>query len=90
MNLVAEIHARLSVLSPQLIELNDDSALHAGHVGAKSGGGHWRLLIVSTAFEGLSAVARHRAVYTALGDLFSQQHIHALALVTRTPQESVK
>lgn len=61
------------------IELHDESHLHAGHAGAASGRGHYRLHIVSDAFQGLSPIARHRAVYAALGDLM-QTDIHALSI----------
>lgn len=88
MNLAIEIRQRLAALAPEKCELQDDSALHAGHAGA-AGGGHWRLHLVSRAFCGLSPVARHRMVYAALEDLLAQQHIHALALTTRTPEEAV-
>jgi len=61
--------------------VRDDSASHAGHAGAKSGGGHYALTIVSPRFVGVSRLERHRMVYEALGPLLKQQ-IHALALHT--------
>ena len=64
------------------IELEDESHLHAGHAGARSGRGHYRLSIRSSAFAGMAAVARHRAVYDALGDLM-QTDIHALSIDAR-------
>jgi BolA protein len=66
------------------IEVEDESHLHAGHAGAATGRGHFRLRIVSTAFAGLAPIARHRAVYDALGDLM-QTDIHALSIDARTP-----
>ena len=70
------------------MDLVDDSAQHAGHAGAQPGGGtHWRLLIVSSRFEGKSSVARHRMVYEALGPLM-QNPIHALNITARTPAET--
>lgn len=82
----AQIEARLhEALSPSLLELRDDSAHHAGHAGAREGG-HYRLLIVSTRFAGMTRVARHRLVYHALADLM-QKGIHALAIDARTPDE---
>jgi BolA protein len=60
--------------------------LHAGHEGAKSGGGHYRLRIVSPFFTGKSTVARHRLVYDALGDLMRHK-IHALSIKSLTPEE---
>jgi BolA family transcriptional regulator, general stress-responsive regulator len=78
------IRERLAVLEPTLIEIIDDSALHAGHAGARSGGGHYRLVIVSPKFAGKATMARHRLVYDALGSLM-QREIHALTINARTP-----
>lgn len=64
------------------IEIEDESHLHAGHAGAATGRGHFRLRIVSSAFAGLTPIARHRAVYAALGDLM-QSEIHALTIDAR-------
>ena len=66
------------------VEVIDESHLHAGHAGAKSGGGHFRATIVSARFEGLSAVAAQRLVYQALADEMGGE-IHALAMKTLTP-----
>lgn len=85
-DVAAQIRQRLAVLAPTHIELDDESALHAGHAGAKGGGGHYRLRIVASAFAGKNTVARHRLVYQALGDLMKQR-IHALAIEARTPEE---
>lgn len=82
----ALLRERLTPLAPTRVELIDDSALHAGHEGAKSGGGHYRLLVVSAAFTGKSTVTRHRLVYDALGDLMRQK-IHALSIKSLTPNE---
>lgn len=84
-NLQAEIQQRLVTLSPTTLNLEDESAQHAGHAGASSGG-HYRLTIVSPQFNGLNAVARHRLVYQSLGDLM-QNGIHALAISAYTPDE---
>jgi BolA protein len=81
-----EIRRRLEVLAPLRLELIDDSALHAGHVGARSGGGHYRLSIVSAAFAGKNTVARHRLIYDALGEMMRKE-IHALAIQADTPQD---
>ncbi len=83
---IAEIKARLAVLTPQHVEIIDESALHAGHAGAKSGGGHYQLTIVSPAFSGQNIVARHRAIYQALGDLMSTR-VHALSITAYSPEE---
>ncbi len=60
MSLEAEIRQRLAALAPTQLELIDDSALHAGHAGARAGGKHFRLAIVAPAFAGKNTVARHR------------------------------
>jgi BolA protein len=78
MNLIEEIKTRLQVLSPSGLEIQDDSALHAGHKG-NGGGGHYNLKIVSAEFNGKSPVARHRIIYELMGDLIPQQ-IHALSI----------
>jgi len=72
---------------PQRLELRDDSAKHAGHRGATSGGGHFHVSIVSEAFEGKTRLEQHRMVNEALEDLFGPV-IHALALKTRAPSEN--
>lgn len=74
-------------LSPLECEVEDESALHAGHAGAASGGGHYRLRLVSSRFEGLGRLARHRLVYDCLSDMMHQE-IHALAVVALTPAEA--
>ncbi len=73
------IRERLAALAPESIEVIDDSARHAGHEGAKGGGGHYRLTIVSDRFNGASSPARHRMVYDALGTMM-QREIHALSI----------
>jgi BolA protein len=80
------IRERLAVLEPETIDILDDSASHAGHAGARSGGGHYELTIVSARFTGRPRIERHRMVYAALGPLMQQQ-IHALALRTLAPGE---
>jgi BolA protein len=80
------IRERLAALEPEALELADESALHAGHEGARSGGGHFRLTIVSPRFRGQSTLARHRLVYAALGELM-RRDIHALAIRALAPEE---
>ena len=80
------IRARLQVLEPTDLAIDDDSARHAGHEGAKSGGGHYRVRIVSQRFAGLPRLARHRLVYDALGPL-GAQGVHALAIVAQAPDD---
>lgn len=82
----AQIRERLAALQPVALEIADDSAQHAGHAGAASGGGHYTLRIVSARFTGQSRVARHRLVYDTLGTLMQHQ-IHALALTALAPDE---
>lgn len=73
-------------LAPDLLELADESHRHAGHAGAADGRGHFRVRLVSSRFDGLSALARHRAVYAALGELMTTD-IHALAIQALAPGE---
>ena len=81
------IRQRLALLSPVTLELRDESGQHAGHAGARaSGGSHWQLTIVSDAFRGKNAVARHRMVYEALGDLMKRD-IHALRIEALAPEQ---
>ena len=87
MNVEAAIRDRLAALDPQRLEIIDDSARHAGHAGAKSGGGHFSVHIVSDAFVGLSPIARHRRIHALLADLLPQ-FIHALSLSAHTPAEA--
>lgn len=75
-----------AALAPTQLELEDESALHAGHPGAASGGGHYRLRIVSSRFEGLKLVMRHRLVYDAVHDMMRTE-IHALAITALAPSE---
>lgn len=73
-------------LAPTVLELADESALHAGHAGAASGGGHYRLRVVSDKFEGLKLVMRHRLVYDAVHTMMHTE-IHALAITALAPSE---
>ena len=69
------------------LHLEDESHLHAGHAGAASGGGHFKLTIVAPEFEGMSKVTRHRVIYAALNRHFPDE-IHALTILAFTPSES--
>jgi BolA protein len=80
------LRARLAALDPVVLELDDDSAEHAGHSGAAAGGGHFSLLIVSDHFSGMSRLARHRAVLDRVADLIPHP-VHALAIRAYTPDE---
>ncbi|MGV3654640.1 MAG: BolA family protein [Noviherbaspirillum sp.] len=77
----------VATFAPLECRLEDESALHAGHAGAASGAGHYRLRIVSPLFEGQKRIDRHRLVYDCLRD-FMQTEIHALAIVALTPSEA--
>ena len=84
----ALIHERLTrALDPLALEIIDESARHAGHAGAASGGGHFIVQIVSQAFQGKNLIQRHRLVYAAVDDLMHTE-IHALSIEARTPEES--
>ena len=87
-DVIRNIEQKLAALQPSRLELTDDSALHTGHEGAKSGGGHYRLTIVSPQFSGKNTVARHRMIYAALGTMMQQQ-IHALAIRAYAPDEAI-
>lgn len=78
---------RLATLDPATIEIIDESSLHAGHAGAKGGGGHYRLRIVTPRFAGCTTMQRHRLVYDSLGSLMRQE-IHALSITAQTPDEA--
>lgn len=86
MDAAEHIRERLASLAPEQIEITDESAAHAGHAGAASGGGHFHITIVSNRFAGHNAVGRHRLIYQALGDLMGSQ-IHALSITAVTPDE---
>ncbi len=74
---------------PETLEIIDHSAAHAGHAGARSGGGHYHVTIISDAFTGKSLVQRHQLIYKALGDMMKQE-IHALGINALSPSEDTK
>jgi BolA protein len=74
-------------IQPDLIEIIDQSADHAGHAGAQKGGGHFYVTIVANAFEGKSLVQRHQLVYQALDEMMKSE-IHALGINALTPSEN--
>ena len=87
MSRAQEVERRLREgLEAQHVEVEDDSARHAGHAGAAGGGGHFNVIVVADRFVGLSRVARHRAVYGALQTMIGGE-IHALSTKTFTPDE---
>jgi BolA protein len=84
---LSTLRTRLTdALNPTEIEIIDESARHAGHAGAASGGGHYILHIVSDAFTGKNLIQRHRLVYDAVGDMMHSE-IHALSIQARSPDE---
>jgi BolA family transcriptional regulator, general stress-responsive regulator len=82
------IVARLTeALDPSALDVLDESDRHAGHTGARAGGGtHYRVRVVSAQFEHRSRVERHRLVYDLLATEFADG-LHALALVAKAPGE---
>ena len=84
---VRAIETKLTdAFAPVTLQVKDQSHLHAGHEGAKGGGGHFQVTIVSTAFEGLQSLQRHRMVFSALGSMMDTD-IHALRITASTPAE---
>jgi BolA protein len=77
---IEQIRAALeAALSTDSLEITDESHLHAGHAGARSGKGHFHVKIVASEFAGLALVKRHRLVYNAVGELMDRE-IHALGI----------
>ncbi len=73
-------------LSPESMDLLDESHKHAGHAGAKGGAGHYDLTIVSGQFEGKNTMQRHRMVYAAVEGMMPHE-IHALSIKAFAPDE---
>lgn len=84
---ITAMRERLAPLAPAQLDIRDDSARHAGHAGARSGGGHFAMTIVSAQFAGKRPMERHRMVYDALGVLMKTD-IHALSIDAKTPEET--
>lgn len=88
MNPVIErMQDQLAALQPVELQITDDSHKHAGHAGAKDGGGHYHLRIVSPRFTGVPVPARHRMVYSAIGAMMGRE-IHALSITPASPEET--
>ena len=80
------LEARLrDALDATHVEVVDESHLHAGHAGAREGGGHYRAVIVSEKFEGLNRVKAQQLVYGVVDDWMAGE-IHALSMKTFTPK----
>ena len=86
MDRIEKMRQRLAVLNPVKLEIVDDSHRHASHAGARSGGGHYLLQIISADFSGKSKMARHRMIYSALAEMM-ERDIHALTIDAKTPGE---
>ena len=76
----------VDAFAPQDMLVKDQSHLHAGHVGAREGKGHFDVTIVSEKFDGVNRIGRHRLVYDALG-AFMESDIHALRINAFSPAE---
>ena len=77
---------KLAILNPVSLEIIDESHKHAGHAGARDGGGHYVLQIITPEFTGKTTMARHRMIYSALGEMMKRE-IHALNIQAKTPEE---
>lgn len=89
MSIADEMRRKLSKgLAPAELHIEDESAHHAGHSGARpEGETHFRVRVVSTVFEGMGRLARQRLIH----ELLSEQlhvHVHALSIDARTPKEA--
>ena len=76
----------LAALNPVSLDIIDESLKHAGHAGARDGGGHYALRIVSAQFAGKNTMARHRMIYSALEEMMKRE-VHALNIQANTPDE---
>ncbi|HEX4598999.1 MAG TPA: BolA family protein [Burkholderiaceae bacterium] len=85
--MIDRIRDLLSSLEPLELQIEDESERHAGHPGARAGGRHYRLLLISPRFPGLTRLQRHRLVYDCLATLIPGQ-IHALAMTLLSPKEA--
>ncbi|XXK21081.1 BolA family protein [Arenicellales bacterium nBUS_48] len=87
MSVKDQIHRRLMEnLGAESVEIEDQSHLHAGHAGAASGGGHYDVIVISSAFNNLNTLGRHRLIYRAVDDLMKKE-IHALSIQAFSPDE---
>ena len=87
MSIKDQIHQRLMEnLDAESVEIEDQSHLHAGHAGAASGGGHYDVIVISSAFNELNTLGRHRLIYRAGDDLMKKEN-HALSIQAFSPDE---
>ncbi len=82
---ISKLEQALASLSPSYLDIQDDSALHAGHAG-NTGGGHYTITIVSEMFADLPIIKRHRLVNNAVRTLLDKD-IHALSINAKMPDE---
>jgi BolA protein len=84
---IARIRERLdAALTPQDLEIQDDSHRHVGHAGARGGAGHYTVRVTAAAFAGKPLLERHRMIYAALQDMMHGE-IHALSIQAHSPNE---
>jgi BolA protein len=83
---ISTMRTLLASLDPVSLDIIDESHKHAGHAGARDGGGHYVINIVSAQFTGKNTVTRHRMIYSALGEMMKRE-IHALTLQAHAPNE---
>ncbi len=86
MSRIENIKEKLAVLHPLKLDIVDESHRHAGHAGARSGGGHFLLQIISADFVGKNKMERHRMIYSALAEMM-ERDIHALTIDAKSPLE---
>ena len=86
MNVAELIQQKLAALQPESLQIIDESAAHAGHAGARDGGGHYQLIIVARDFAGKPRIMRHRMIYELLHGMMHTD-IHALAIQAYAPGE---
>ena len=86
MNNIETMRDKLSGLDPVSVDIIDENHKHAGHAGARDGGGHYLLKIITPKFAGMTTMARHRMIYSALGEMMKRD-IHALNIQAKTPDE---
>lgn len=85
-DMASTLRERLESLAPQVLEIQDDSARHAGHAAAKAGGRHFSVVIVSEQFAGLPRLTRHQRVLRQVADLMPHP-LHALSIKAFAPEE---